>query len=413
MEVAPSLSRTRVDPVAWVRTSLPLAWVPAFAIALVILVLRQPAALFTAEPVWEDGTVFYRGAFEGLGSVAVPYQGYLHVAARLVALVATTVPPALAPVVMNGATVLVTAGVAAFIASDRLRTAIPDRRLRLAIAIGFVLMPASQDLSWHLVFLQWSLAFFLLLRVIADEPDPRWKWLDRAAVGLAGLTGPFAILFAPLYLWRRRQLGATTWIVVACALVQIAFLVTAQRPLSGATTAGDAISILATRMLVEPLLGLHLTWALSGAGLPIVLGGAFAVLVLILLAIAGSTVPRPTLAVLVFGAVGVALAGTLRGADPVAPLLAGWAGGRYFVIGVAAVMAIVVVSVAAGGPWQRRAGVVLGAFLLIGVVWDFAIPPAPSFGWAANSRCLEGTDPCVVPVFPGGTWNLVWPAEGP
>ncbi len=84
---------------------------------------------------------------------------------------------------MNGVTILATAGVAAFIASDRLRTAVPDRRIRLALAIGFVLMPAAQDLTWHLVYLQWTLAFFLLARVLADEPGPRWVWLDRAVGG--------------------------------------------------------------------------------------------------------------------------------------------------------------------------------------------------------------------------------------
>ena len=63
--------------------------------------------------------------FEGLASLAQPYQGYLHVGARMVAIVAAAIPPALAPLLMNAVTILVTAGVAAFIASDRLRTARP------------------------------------------------------------------------------------------------------------------------------------------------------------------------------------------------------------------------------------------------------------------------------------------------
>lgn len=244
----------------------------AFATALLILVLRYPTALFAAEPLWEDGPIFYLGGSDGLASLARPYQGYLHVAARMVAIAATTMPPALAPLLMNGVTILVTAGVAAFIASDRLRTAVPDRRIRLALAIGFVLMPASQDLSWHLVYLQWSLAFFLLARAIADAPGPRWVWLDRAAVGLAALTGPFSILFAPLYLWRRRELGATTWVVVGCALVQLAFIVTSRRAPAGGTTITDAIPVLATRLFVEPLLGYRVTWFLSDAGLPLLAG---------------------------------------------------------------------------------------------------------------------------------------------
>ena len=385
--------------------------IAAFAIALVILILRYPTALLAAEPLWEDGPIFYRGGFDGLASLVRPYQGYLHIAARMVAIVAATVPPALAPLLMNGVTILVTAGVAAFIASDRLRTAVPDRRIRLALAIGFVLMPASQDLSWHLVYLQWSLAFFLLARVIADAPGPRWVWLDRAAIGLAALTGPFSILFAPLYLWRRRQLGVTTWIVTGCATVQLAFIVTAHRTAAGETTITDAIAVFATRLFVEPLLGFRVTWLLSDAGVPLVAGGAFVLLVVTLLAIAGSTIPWPTRAVLVYGAAVVAVAGIVRSADPAWSLLAGWGGGRYFLFGIAAIVAVVIASVAVGGRWQRRAGIVLGALLLVGVVLDFRIMAPPTLGWAANSACIGGPDPCVVPVFPGGDWDLRWPGR--
>ena len=385
--------------------------IAAFATALLILVLRYPTALLAAEPLWEDGPIFYLGGFEGPASLARPYQGYLHVAARLVAIVATTVPPALAPLLMNGVTILVTAGVAAFIASDRLRTAVPDRRIRLALAIGFVLMPASQDLTWHLVYLQWSLAFFLLARVIADEPGPRWVWVDRAVVGLAALTGPFSILFAPLYLWRRRQLGATAWIVVVGALVQLAFIMTARRAPAGETTLTDAAQVLATRLFVEPLLGYRVTWLLSDDGLPLIAGGAFVVVVMALLAIAASTIPRRTLVVLVYGAVVVAVAGVVRSADPASSLLAGWGGGRYFLFGIGAIVAIVIAAIAVGGPWQRRAGIVLAALLCIGVIWDFRILAPPTLGWAANSACIGGADPCVVPVFPGGDWDIRWPGR--
>lgn len=385
--------------------------IAGFAIALLILILRNPTALFAAEPLWEDGPIFYLGGFDGVASLASPYQGYLHVAARLVAIVATSVPPALAPLVMNCVTILVTAGVAAFIASGRLRTAVPDRRFRLALAIGFVLMPAAQDLTWHLVYLQWSLAFFLLARVIADEPSPRWIWLDRAAVGITSLTGPFSILFAPLYLWRRRQLRATTWIVVGCALVQLAFVVTTHRASADETSFTDAIAVLATRLFVEPLLGYRVTWILSDAGLPLIAGGAFVVVVVALLAVAGSTIPRRTLAVLLYGAVVVAVAGVVRSADPASSLLAGWGGGRYFMFGTATIVAIVIAAIAVGGPSQRRAGIVLAALLSVGIIWDFWVLAPPSFGWAANSACIGGRDPCVVPVFPGGDWDIKWPGR--
>jgi hypothetical protein len=230
-------------------------------------------------------------------------------------------------------------------------------------------------------------------------------------VGLAALTGPFSILFAPLYLWRRRQLGATTWIVVAGALVQLAFVVTARRAAAGETTFTDALQVLATRLFVEPLLGYRVTWLLSDAGLPLLAGGAFVVVVMAFLAIAASTIPRRTLVVLIYGAVVVAVAGVVRSADPASSLLAGWGGGRYFMFGIAAIVAIVIASIAVGGPWQRRAGIVLAALLCIGVIWDFRILAPPTLGWAANSACIGGPEPCVVPVFPGGDWDIKWPGR--
>jgi hypothetical protein len=385
--------------------------VVAFGTAFVILVLRYPTALFAAEFMWEDGAVFYLGGFDGLASLVRPWQGYLHVAARAVALPATLVVPSWAPLLTNLVTMLVTAGVAAFIAGDRLRTAIPDRRLRVALAVGFVLMPAAHDLSWHLVYLQWSLAFFLLARVLADEPAPRWVWLDRAAVAIASLTGPFSILFAPLYLWQRRRLGSTAGIVIGGAIVQLAYLVTSPRAPAGEATFSEAISVLATRLLVEPLLGYQVTSRLGEAGIPLIVGGAFVLLVATLLVIAGSAMPRQTRVVLVYAAVVVAVAGIVRSAEPAANMLGGWGGGRYFLFGIGAVVATVIASVAIGGPWQRRAGLVLGALLLVGVVRDFFVLAPATLGWAESSACVGGPDPCVVPVFPGDYWDLRWPGR--
>ena len=174
----------------------------AFALSLLILVLRYPTSLFAAEPLWEDGPIFYLMGFDGLSSLGHSYQGYLHLGARMVAIVAAAIPPALGPLLMNAVTILVTAGVATFIASDRLRSACPDRRLRLALAIGFVLMPAAQDLSWHLLVPALESGLLPVDPGARRRARPRRVWPDRAAVAMVALTGPFSILFAPLYLWR-------------------------------------------------------------------------------------------------------------------------------------------------------------------------------------------------------------------
>ena len=49
--------------------------------------------------------------------------------------------------------------------------------------------------------------------------------------------------------------------------------------------------------------------------------------------------------------------------------------------------------------------------LVVGVVWDFRIQAPPTLGWADKSVCVGGADPCVVPVFPGGDWDLHWPGR--
>ena len=46
----------------------------AFALSLLILVLRYPTSLFAAEPLWEDGPIFYLKGFDGLSSLAQSYR---------------------------------------------------------------------------------------------------------------------------------------------------------------------------------------------------------------------------------------------------------------------------------------------------------------------------------------------------
>ena len=154
-----------------------------------------------------------------------------------------------------------------------------------------------------------------------------------------------------------------------------------------------------------------MTLLLSQAGLPLIVGAAFVALVAALLVIAGSVVPRRTLVVLVYGAVVVAVAGVVRSADPASSLLAGWGGSRYFLFGVFAIIAITIASIAAGDRRQRRAGLVLAILLSIGMIWDFQVLAPPTLGWAENSACIGGPDPCLVPVFPGGDWDIRWPGR--
>ena len=141
----------------------------AFALSLLILVLRYPASLFRRS---RSGKTVRSSTFKGLDGLSSLGSGFRALAprARMVAIVAAAIPPALAPLLMNTVTILVTAGVATFIAGDRLRSACPDRRLRLALGHRVRADAGPAGSSWRLG--TWvDLAFFLLIRVLADGPD--------------------------------------------------------------------------------------------------------------------------------------------------------------------------------------------------------------------------------------------------
>ena len=106
------------------------------------------------------------------------------------------------------------------------------------------------------------------------------------------------------------------------------------------------------------------------------------------------------------------MAGVVRSADPASSLLAGWGGSRYFLFGIVAIIAIVIASIAVGERWQRRAGIVLAILLMHRRSSGTSrILAPPTLGWAANSACIGGPDPCLVPVFPGGDWDIRWPGR--
>src|SRR5262245_126437 len=85
--------------VAWTSTWF-LHPIVLGVVAIVALIARRPTLLTRPEFADEDGQVFYLGALlHGASSVFDPYAGYLHVAARLLALPQVLVPIEDAPLV--------------------------------------------------------------------------------------------------------------------------------------------------------------------------------------------------------------------------------------------------------------------------------------------------------------------------
>ncbi len=194
-----------------------------------LLVARRPEILTQPQLYAEDGEWFQAAHGAGLAALVAPGAGYLVVFIRLVALL--TAPLQLA----NAARAYAAIGIAMqvlpalFLASPRLRNVMPDDRLRLLIALIFILVP-NAELTGNLTNTQWHLALLGFLVLVAVPPTRRWqRAFDLITLVLAGLTGPFALLLLPLGAiyhrrhidsWRRTELA----ILAVCAFAQLATL---------------------------------------------------------------------------------------------------------------------------------------------------------------------------------------------
>lgn len=199
---------------------------PPFAATLLVcalaLVARRPDLLRNPQFWAEDGPIFFQQNWEqGLAALAQPYAGYLHTVQRLVAALAGCFDPRFAPAIFIGATAALTLYVAARTQSTRL-----PFRPHVAYALAVVLVPDAFEVLLFLVNVQWVLAAgLLLLLVSSDATRPRQHVHDIGAAVMLGLTGPFSVLFAPLFVWRalhRRSRASATLaaLMLGCAVVQ-------------------------------------------------------------------------------------------------------------------------------------------------------------------------------------------------
>ena len=377
--------------------------------ALLILTVRRMDTVFRAEPFEEDGQVFLLGTYFGApwATILRPYEGYLHLVPRVAALASRAVPIQDAPVVLNAVALLVTAAVAAFIASKRLSSAIPDDRLRVLLAFLVVMMPGIWEPLGSVTYSGWYLALFLCLRIVADPPGGRFeRSADRVAVLLSALSTPVSILLVPLYLWRCRE--AAPWVVFG-AVVQL--LVALVSPRFASTGEWDIQTIALTvvsRGLLEPMLGVKGMSFLIGLQLPGWLAAALAAAFIAAMLMVLFELPRAALLGGVYVAVATIAAGLVAAADRGPVFLVPGLAQRYFLISGALLMGGVVVAF-----WRRPhpLGFVLVATLTCAVIADFIVPSWPSHNWPSNSACIGGSLACVVPVEPDRIWSIRWPGE--
>lgn len=410
--------------VGWPGWSRHLVLFPA---ALTILILRRPETLTQAEFWNEDGQVFYVGSFFGtpFEQFSRSYAGYLHAVPRVVAWLERLVDTSIAPFVGNGIALLVVAGIASWIASDRLAAALPSRPSRIALAAQFVLLPGSWETLGSTTLVQFYLGIFLVLASLTASPTRRWvQAAEIGALVLAGLSGPFSILFAPLYVaraWLRRDRWTLTTAVVvgSCGAIQAVAVLLGDRSPEVPTAVGAA-GLLVARAWSSVIGDFWLSAAIQARPSPALVAVATGMLAWLVVALIGRLTMQVRATIAFAAIVSVVAALTGREASfPDSTYLAS----RYFLIPTFLVALALAAwfgegTTSPGGSTQpaivghsRMVGIVVAGLFVVGVVGDFSLPRRATHEWAVRSRCIGGPLPCTVAVEYPNAWSIHWPGS--
>lgn len=385
-----------------------------FVIAgVALLVLRKPWALHTPQLHAEDGSVFLQQDDQlGAGAIFLPYQGYLHLLPRLIAWLAShTADPAWWPAIYNGTAFLITAAMLARFASPRL-----DLPGKPWLVLAFALVPHTGEVFFTITNLQWLTAFVLLQQVLMARPVT-WaqRIADLAILALVGLTGPFAILFLPLFAWRawrerHTDALAALAVVAACAAVQGALVLRTGFHSEAATphsSPGVLFAVLGCRLFVWPVFGLWGAYAESVAGRAVIGCGAVGALAVWAL----RPDPRRLLRAQVLVALALVTVACLARVRPdrwetVNVVI----GDRYFYMSRVLVAWLLIWefdAVPRGVARAARALCVIGALANLP---GFRLPASPDYHWAEHCDPIRRGVPANINTLPEG-WFIEYPGR--
>lgn len=237
-----------------------------FAIAIVAIIARRPDALFNAQFFGEDGTVWFRDAYNlgWLSALLSSQNGYFQTLPRLAAALALAVPFQFAPLVMNLAGITFQVLPVNILLSSVSSNWGP-LSVRAWMAALYIALPNCRELNVSVEEGQWHLALLACLLVLARPPKTiTGRIAFIGAILLAGFTGPFCLLLLPVSLvfWWVRRNRWTLVITAALALpsiVQLLALIrssSATRPAVGlGATPGLFIRLLGGQVYLGALLG--------------------------------------------------------------------------------------------------------------------------------------------------------------
>ena len=396
--------------------------------AVMLVASRRPDGITNPQFWAEDGTVWFAQAYNhgALSALLSPWTGYVQTFSRLVAAVSLLVPFRDAPLVFNVAAVLAQALAPFFLASSRLASVIPDRRLRLLAAVLWIGAPNGFEIQSNVTNAQTHLALLSLLIVLADAPPTRaWATFDVGALLLGGLSGPTCVLLVPVatlawlrdrHHWRLVVLGT---ILVPATIQLSVYLATGgagrEHTALGATVV-RLVQIIGGQVFLAGMFGVKFYERLFLDG-----GWSFAVVPL-LAAIGGLALLVHTLRVsrsaplrlfVLFAT--LALAAALS--SPVLSAVPRWdglrlpnVGGRYVAPAILGWLAVLLWSACADPAASARdtARLALVAVLLIGVPLDWRAAPRADLEFPRHAERFEQRRPgkrIRIPIPPEG-WKM-------
>jgi hypothetical protein len=190
-----------------------------FAVVVLAIFSRSPGLFTHAQFFAEDGKIWFADAYNSgaIHSLMKPQVGYFSVVERLGAAASLLVPLKFSPLVMALLGTLVQWLPIAILLSTRCRRLAPFGT-RIAFAAVYLEIPNAGEIHVVITNAMWHLALAAILLALSLPPKG-WpgRLFDCAVILLAGLSGPFCILFTPLvaiFWWRHRQ----SWSLVILAV---------------------------------------------------------------------------------------------------------------------------------------------------------------------------------------------------
>ena len=382
----------------------------------VVLFLRKPSYFFHPQFWAEDATVLFLEARQyGWHSFFLLHPGYYILAPRFVACAAAHLPALFVPWIYSYAALFFTLLTAWFCLRARLDD-LMDRRGRMALALALVLTPSDGEILFALIGSQWLLMPILFVLIVQAQPLRRGQAaFDFLGLLVAGLTGPYIVLFAPWFLVRLRR-AAGGWsrynlllIAIAWVLAGIQFWQLRKAGVPSPDDFGQPIEWLKGVGFVFP-------GSLFFGSAPRYLGRAFYVIDPLLLALLGWTlwrgqVNRRWAALCLLGCGGVAYAGAVREVLPsILSLDPFIEGSRYFYPFYLSTMWTAVIYCYDASARLRTASQVALAMVLMSTASHFVVPPADNLDWQAYTERLDaGKAVEGIQILPG--WSVDFPAR--